>query len=414
MLNMKLKTKTSLAAVLAATITFGGVPAGISPNAPGQNATVEAAFKSFKGTTTTTLNVREGAGTNFKKVGTLKEKTTITVIGSKSGWYKIKFNGKNAYVSAKYVKKQETTANTFQKFDVKTTDNLNVRSTRSAKGKKLGQLAKGSKVTVLGSQSGWYTINFKGKTGYISAKYTTKVSTAPTVQYQATVSVTKTDVRSGASTKHKIIGSLNKGSKVAVYGTSNGYSKILYNKSYSYVKSSDLIKVTTTETPTQPVKVEIVKPDNVKGYELQTGSMALALNFDNVEKVNISNSFNHQTKTNEMKALAANIGAKAEGSGLNLVNTVEGFESLDDVKISYDFAYGNNKFKMYYSSGRDLRIKESKYLMKVMLKPYLPKGYETVANQYFDGQYYGGGGYGPFNADGYKVTFNAGSIRFEK
>lgn len=412
-----MKLKTSLAAVLAATIALGGVPTGISHNAPGQNVTVEAAFKSFKGTTTTTLNVREGAGTKYKKVGSLKEKTTITVIGSKSGWYQIKFNGKNAYVSAKYVKKQDTPVSTFKKFDVKTTDNLNVRSTRSAKGKKLGQLAKGSKVTVLGSQSGWYTINFKGKTGYISAKYTTKVSTAPTVKYQATVAVTKSDVRSGASTKHKVIGSLKKGSKVAVYGTSNEYSKILYKNSYSYVKSSDLKKVTTPATPTTPTspsKTEIAKPDNVKGYELQTGSMALALNFDNIEKVKISNSFNHQIKVNEMNELASNIGAKGEGSGLNLVNTVEGFESLDDVKIAYDFAYGNNKFKMYYSSGRDLRIKESKYLMKVMLKPYLPKGYETVANKYFDGQYYGGGGYGPFNVDGYKVTFNAGSIRFEK
>lgn len=413
--------KKSLSAVIAATVFLSGVPSvSILENAPGQVRKVEAAtFKQFKGTSTADLNVRSGPSTKYKKLGLLKKNTAVTVTGSKDGWYKISYKGKTAYVSAKYIKKNESVS-TFKQFSVTTTEDLNVRQSRSVSSKNLGQLAKGSKVTVIGSKSGWYTIKYKGKTGYISSKYTKKASTTLKVQYYASVISTKAYVRTGASTKYKTVGTLKKGTKVGVYGTSNGFSKILFQKSYRFIKSSDIKKAvisskpTVPSKPTTPPKDTSDKPSNVSGYELQTGSYALALKFDEVDKVKISNSFSYETKVKETKAIADALGAKSNGSVINLVNTVDGFESLDDVKVAYDFAYGSQKFKMYYSSGRDLRIKESKYIMKIMLKPYLPNGYESVVNKYFDGQYYGGDGYGPYEVDGYKVTFNAGSIRFEK
>jgi|GEM_PF-4344157 len=416
--------KKSLSAVIAATVFLSGVPSvSILENAPGQVRKVEAAtFKQFKGTSTADLNVRSGPSTKYKKLGLLKKKSVVTVKGSKNGWYQITYKGKKAYVSAKYIKKNASVS-TFKQFSVTTTDALNVRQSRSAKAKKLGQLAKGSKVTVIGSKSGWYTIKYKGKTGYISSKYTKKVSTSLKVQYYASVIPAKAYVRTGASAKYKVVGSLKKGTKVGVYGTSNGFSKILFQKSYRFIKSSDIKKAVISTKPTVPSKPTVPttppkdtsnKPSNVSGYELQTGSYALALKFDDVDQVKISNSFSYDTKVRETKAIADALGAKSNGSVINLVNTVDGFESLDDVKIAYDFAYGSKKFKMYYSSGRDLRIKESKYIMKLMLKPYLPNGYESVINKYFDEQYYGGDGYGPYNVDGYTVTFNAGSIRFEK
>lgn len=413
--------KKSLSAVIAATVFLSGVPSvSILENAPGQVRKVEAAtFKQFKGTSTADLNVRSGPSTKYKKLGLLKKNTAVTVTGSKDDWYKISYKGKTAYVSAKYIKKNDSVS-TFKQFSVTTTEALNVRQSRSVSSKKLGQLAKGIKVTVIGSKSGWYTIKYKGKTGYISSKYTKKTSTTLKVQYYASVISTKAYVRTGASTKYKAVGTLKKGTKVGVYGTSNGFSKILFQKSYRFIKSSDIKKAvisskpTVPSKPTTPPKDTSDKPSNVSGYELQTGSYALALKFDEVDKVKISNSFSYETKVKETKAIADALGAKSNGSVINLVNTVDGFESLDDVKVAYDFAYGSQKFKMYYSSGRDLRIKESKYIMKIMLKPYLPNGYESVVNKYFDGQYYGGDGYGPYEVDGYKVTFNAGSIRFEK
>lgn len=400
--------KKSLSAVIATTVFLSGVPSlSILENAPGQVNKVEAAsFKQFKGTSTADLNVRSGPSTKYKTVGLLKKNTVVSVIGSSNGWYKVSYKGKAAYVSAKYIKKNAS-GSSFKQFPVITTESLNVRQSRSGSSKKLGQLAKGTKVTVIGSKSGWYTIKLKGKTGYISSKYTKKVSTTPKIQYYASVISTKAYVRTGASNTHKSVGTLKKGTKVSVYGNSNGFSKIMFQKSYRYIKATDLKKVVTSND-------SLKKPSNVSGYELQTGSYALGLKFDAIDKVKVSNSFSYATKVKETKAIADSIGAKSRGTVINLVNTIEGFESLDDVNIAYEFAYGSKKFKMYYSSGRDLRIKESKYIMKMMLKPYLPKGYESVVNKYFDGQYYGVNGYGPYEVDGYTVTFNAGSIRFEK
>lgn len=97
-----------------------------------------------------------------------------------------------------------------------------------------------------------------------------------------------------------------------------------------------------------------MKMSNVSGYELQTGSYALAPKFNEIDKVKLTNSFSHIINSKEVKALAESIGAKSYGKVVNLVNTVGDFESLDDVNIAYDLAYGSHKFNMYYSSDRDL------------------------------------------------------------
>ena len=50
------------------------------------------------------LNIREGAGTNYKSIGYLKNGNTVTVLSSSNGWSKIIFNGtKIGYVSEKYL-----------------------------------------------------------------------------------------------------------------------------------------------------------------------------------------------------------------------------------------------------------------------------------------------------------------------
>ncbi|MED3561169.1 PdaC/SigV domain-containing protein [Bacillus xiapuensis] len=50
------------------------------------------------------LNVRSGAGTNYKTVGSLKKGTKVTVYAQKSSWSEIRYKGKKAYVTTKYLK----------------------------------------------------------------------------------------------------------------------------------------------------------------------------------------------------------------------------------------------------------------------------------------------------------------------
>ncbi|MBM7690741.1 uncharacterized protein YvpB [Peribacillus deserti] len=52
----------------------------------------------------TSLNVRTGPGTNYARIGSLKNGAVIQVIKKESnGWYRINFNGKTGYVSGEYV-----------------------------------------------------------------------------------------------------------------------------------------------------------------------------------------------------------------------------------------------------------------------------------------------------------------------
>ena len=51
------------------------------------------------------LNVRSGAGTKYKKVGSLKKDAGVYVYSqTKSGWSEIRYNKKKAYVMTKYLK----------------------------------------------------------------------------------------------------------------------------------------------------------------------------------------------------------------------------------------------------------------------------------------------------------------------
>lgn len=53
---------------------------------------------------TSALNVRKGAGTSYKILGTLKNNTTVTIISKTSNnWYKIQYKDNYGYVSGKYI-----------------------------------------------------------------------------------------------------------------------------------------------------------------------------------------------------------------------------------------------------------------------------------------------------------------------
>jgi len=56
----------------------------------------------------------------------------------------------------------------------KTTINLNVRAARDPYAKILGVLPVGSQVKLLGAKYGWYTVTYKGQTGYVYWKYIKK------------------------------------------------------------------------------------------------------------------------------------------------------------------------------------------------------------------------------------------------
>lgn len=118
-------------------------------------------------TTPNNLNVRAGAGTTYKKIGSLKKGTEVTIIGYYAGWSKIQYGSQIGYVSSNYLEP-------IDKSVVWKTVNasiLNVRSGPSTKHSKVGTLPQGTKVQLLESGE-WCKIKYDGsKTGYVYKSY---------------------------------------------------------------------------------------------------------------------------------------------------------------------------------------------------------------------------------------------------
>ncbi len=55
------------------------------------------------------LNVRSGAGTNYDVIGALSKGIKVQVLFEQNGWGKINYNGKNGYVSSKFLSKTSET-----------------------------------------------------------------------------------------------------------------------------------------------------------------------------------------------------------------------------------------------------------------------------------------------------------------
>lgn len=150
------------------------------------------------GVTKANVNMRSGAGTKYKVVKVVKANKTVTILGQKGSWYKVKYNGKTGYISKSYVIKKNYTVKKYSgKYKTKVA--LTVRKGPGTNYVKAGTLKKGEVVTVKGKTSnGWLQITYKGATRYISGsskyvvKYTAPVkNNAPVINVEDTYTLTK-------------------------------------------------------------------------------------------------------------------------------------------------------------------------------------------------------------------------------
>ncbi|WP_455538592.1 C40 family peptidase [Terrisporobacter sp.] len=131
---------------------------------------------------------------------------------------------------------------------------VNFRSGAGTNYSSLGKLNKGDKVEYLGESGSWVKIKYNGQTGYVYGSYVEK-NKSTTVKY---VSATKLNIRSGAGESYSKLGSLNKGSRVEVISTTNGWSKINYSGSTAYVSSKYLSKSLVEASKTTKVSASKV------------------------------------------------------------------------------------------------------------------------------------------------------------
>lgn len=160
--NHKNKRLVIPACVLASSMFLGGIA---------QAATYK---------TTDPLKIREGATTDSNKLGLLQYDSSIETNKIQNGWATINYKGKDAHVSANYLRITDV-----ENYDFAVNgDGVRIRTLPNTKtGKVIGGVNKGFKLEVIEQDdNGWYKVRYKGKIGFITNQYVTvnqKDSTKP-------------------------------------------------------------------------------------------------------------------------------------------------------------------------------------------------------------------------------------------
>ncbi|MGU8174349.1 SH3 domain-containing protein [Clostridium perfringens] len=256
------------------------------------------------------LNVREGASTSSKVIGSLSGNTKVIIVGEEGAFYKIEYTGSHGYVAKEYVKdvtessnsnqgtqtqeKPSIPENTEKTGIVNVSSSLNVREGASTSSKVIGSLSGNTKVTIVGEEGAFYKIEYKDSHGYVAKEYVKDVtennnsnqgtqtpekpSTPESTEKTGIVNVSSSlNVRSEASTSSKVIGSLSGNTKVIIVGEEGAFYKIEYKGSHGYVAKEYIKDVTEssnsnqgTQTPEKPST-----PENSKKTGVVTASKGL-------------------------------------------------------------------------------------------------------------------------------------------
>jgi chitinase len=123
------------------------------------------------------VNVRKGPGTKYKKIGKAPKGAVYNVTGKSGSWYEIDFNGAAGYIHSKYLSVSEPgdvppppTGGLMGRV-VNCKKSVNVRKGPGTRYKKAGSAPLGAVYAVTGKSGSWYAISFNGSTAYISSKY---------------------------------------------------------------------------------------------------------------------------------------------------------------------------------------------------------------------------------------------------
>lgn len=129
-----------------------------------QTKTAEASAAYTYESTVNHLNIRAAASTKSKVVGTLNKEDKVEIIRIyQNGWTSVKWKGKTAYISSKYLLPVVGYATT------KT--NLNLRTSPSTKSDVILVIPAGKKVTVHEWKDGWGKVGYNHKKGWVAEKY---------------------------------------------------------------------------------------------------------------------------------------------------------------------------------------------------------------------------------------------------
>ena len=185
------------------------------------------------------VNVREGAGTNTKKLGTAPKGKTYTYLGKSGNWIQVQYTStQKGYIYSSYVKVSGSTggstgtdtAATGYGYVVNCNNSVNVRSGAGTNNGIIGAAPKSYVYQILGKNGSWYKIQYKADTvGYIHESYFSKATSDTTKKATVANCDEWVNVRSAATTSSAKLGQAKLGETFTYLKTMNSYVMVIYN-----------------------------------------------------------------------------------------------------------------------------------------------------------------------------------------
>jgi len=178
------------------------------------------------------LRLREEATVNSKSLAVIKHGDEVDIISTNNGWCYVSVNGVNGYMAQEYL--DITTAVTTGVVNVSA---VNLREAASTQSKIIDLLPKGSEVTVIATENGWYKVRSGEDNGYIHADYLDVKSEAAAAGTELYICGNGVNFREAPALDSEVIKVLPYGTKVVLSESGEEWTKVNWDGKTGYVYS---------------------------------------------------------------------------------------------------------------------------------------------------------------------------------
>ena len=118
--------------------------------------------------TTDALYIRRSGDWDAEALALVDYGTTVAVTGKSGGWYQVRYDGIEGYLSGDYL---DLRTSGLTGYGQVTADALNLRSGAGTGYETVTSLPNGAWVSVSGFEDGWFYVDYDGVSGYVSGDY---------------------------------------------------------------------------------------------------------------------------------------------------------------------------------------------------------------------------------------------------
>ncbi|MDQ0199322.1 SH3 domain-containing protein [Neobacillus ginsengisoli] len=235
------------------------IPSSVS-SSNGQPKETPSVIKFVNISNGSSLNMYNSASSSSSVIAKLDSGAQVIVYSENNGWTNIKANGKDGYVSSKFLSSSKPTTKTASEtittkyVNISPKSSLTMRNNPSPSASIMVQLARGVQVSVYSEENGWTKIKVYNQFGYVSSEYLS--ATKPgTIDTDTNMNTSKTEtvlkfvnvnsgsnlnMRSEAADTSSVLAQLSSGTVVTVLDEKNGWSRVTANGRTGYVHSEYL------------------------------------------------------------------------------------------------------------------------------------------------------------------------------